>query len=176
MLGSFMRYRIGSYVKSCLIITTQLHLLKISNIQFLKKLFNPNKFASDYSHSLAFSFSTRMSYDILLFTFPRDNISIKKDTISQSKLFINRKTCPICITIANYLRAPFIFIEYFFPRSLLNVSLFSSMHPNGLCKGIIENCNYKRNIYLIIMKQISFPTNFQYLSRSQYEPPDSIVA
>ena len=89
---------IGSNVEGNLVITAHLHLLNLTKVKFLKELFHPYKFTSKRHHYCIFNFSYWLSNYILFLTFPRNNISSKKNKIS-CRIFVRRRSCLINITI-----------------------------------------------------------------------------
>ena len=109
MFGSFMKYWIGSNMKSCLVVTIQLHLFNFTKLQLLK-LFDPNLLTSGCGYSPIFCSCTRPSNNVLFLAPPRDNIASNGYKISSSRSFVYGVSSPISITIPKDLGIFFVLI------------------------------------------------------------------
>jgi hypothetical protein len=70
MLRLFVKNGVGSKVKGCLIVTKELHGLRMRNPKRLKKHLEPKEFTSGCCHSSVFSFSGRAGNSVLLLGSP----------------------------------------------------------------------------------------------------------
>lgn len=71
MLCPVMKYRITSYVNSCLIVTVERSRILYLNAKFFQKRSQPSKLTSSLWHNSIFSFSARTSHNRLFFYFSK---------------------------------------------------------------------------------------------------------
>jgi len=100
MLGTFVIYKIGNYMKGCLTITIKMCCLRMRNKEIFKQREQPHKFTTCGCHRSIFCFSRRSRYSLLFLRLPGNKGITKKNTITCYTLPSIQTPCPIRIAKA----------------------------------------------------------------------------